>query len=93
MRFANALFYSFLFSLYGGCFYFAFGLLNALATGHDTTSFIGDFFAGMLVCFVFLAFVFYELIGMFEELNKPRSKDKDPDNDDSDRCDGSEQGK
>lgn len=90
MRLANALLYSLLFSLYGGSFYFAFGLLHAFATGQDTSSFLGDFIGAMLVCFVFLAFVFYEVIGMFEELNKPRSKDKDPDNDDSDRCDGSE---
>lgn len=91
MRFASALFYSFLTSLYAGCFYFGISLLHTLATAGDIGSFFADFCVAMLVCFVFLSAVFYEVLGLFEELNKPRSEDSDKDN--VDRSDLSDQGK
>ena len=74
MRLANALLYSFIFSLYGGCFYFAFGMFHAAATNGNITSFLGEFLVAMLVCFGFLTMIFYDLGGLFERLNKPDSK-------------------
>lgn len=76
MRLRIALLYSFIFSLYVGCFYFAFGLLHALATKGDVTSFLGDFIVTMAACFGVLTAVFYEIGGLMEEANRPRSDDR-----------------
>lgn len=80
MRFRNALFYSFIFSLYIGCFYFAFGVFYTLVTNGDTTSFLGEFLVAMLACYGLLTAVFYELGGLLEELNKLRPDHRNKNN-------------
>lgn len=87
-------FYSGLFMLYGGCFYFFFGMLFTMANHGDFSKFVGDFIVSMIVGFVALTFVMYEIHGMFEELNKPRNRDenKDPNKKDSDDNDGCPKG-
>lgn len=75
----EAAFYAGLFTLYGGSFYFLFGLLMTLSSGGETSKFIGDFIVGCIVAFVGFTFIMYEIQGMFEELNKPRKRDDDKD--------------
>ena len=68
--------YSFIFSLYIGCFYFGIGTLMTLAQHGDMGKFLGDFIVTMLVVFAFLTFVMHELQGAFDKLNTPRSADE-----------------
>ena len=73
MRLTQASLYSFITTCYGGCFYFAFGVFTTLAQKGNIAEFLGNFVVSMLVCFAAFTFIFYELMGAFEELNRPRN--------------------
>lgn len=75
MRLAQASLYAFITSCYGGCFYFAIGVFSTLAQKGNIAEFLGNFIVSMLVCFAALTFIFYEVMGAFEELNRPRDRD------------------
>lgn len=77
MRLTQSAFYSFLFTLYGGCFYFAIGTFLTIAQHGSIPEFLGSFVVSMLACFVLLWFVFHEIMGAFEELNKRGRRDEE----------------
>ncbi len=74
-------FYSALFTIYGGSFYFLVSFANALASNGDTFQSFVDTLLGCLVCWVFGICFFYEIGKAFDELNKSGRK---PDQDRSD---------
>ncbi len=73
MRLAQASLYALLTTCYGGCFYFAFGVFSTLVQKGNIAEFLGNFLVSMLVCFAAFTFIFYEVMGAFEELNRPRN--------------------
>jgi cation transporter-like permease len=86
-RLAQSAFYSFLVTLYGTCIYYAIGVLLTLSQGGDVVKFFLDTLVAGGVLFVFLWFVFYELTGAFERLNKrdPEDRSRDKKDDRGDR--------
>jgi hypothetical protein len=72
-------FYGFLLTLFGMSWYYVIGLALTLAQGGDIGKFAGDTLVGGLLCWGFFTFVLYELAGLREQLNRPRSEDKKDD--------------
>ncbi|MBX9685098.1 MAG: hypothetical protein K2X27_00275 [Candidatus Obscuribacterales bacterium] len=81
MQLSKAALYSFLTTCYGGCFYFAIGTFMTLAQHGDMAKFLADFIISMIVCFVFLTFIFNEINSAFEQLNKRPEAGKDAEKD------------
>lgn len=74
-RFARAGFISALFTIYGGSIYYVIALFSALATpGGDIAKAFVDTLLGCFVCWIFFTVIFYEILGAFDELNKPRQR-------------------
>lgn len=69
---AKSAFYSFMISLYIGCFYFGIGTLMTLAQGQSMGKFLFDFVVVMFAFFALLSFAINELQGAFDKLNQPR---------------------
>lgn len=80
-------FYSFLVTLFGMSWYYVIGLFVTLSQGGDIGKFLVDCVTGGVVCFALFTFIFYELAGALEEMNRPRNRDEDSKKDD-DRKDG-----
>ncbi len=75
-RLVQSGFYSFLVTLYGTSIYYAIGMLLTLGQGGDVVKFFLDTLVAGAILFAFLWYVFYELTGAFERLNR-----RDPNDD------------
>lgn len=84
-RLVQSGFYSFLVSLYGTSIYYTIGVLVTLGQGGDVVEFFLNTLLAGVVVFLALWFVFYELIGSLERLNKrdPKGPSADKKNDKS----------
>jgi len=72
-------FYSFLVTLYGTSIYYVVGLLLTLGQGGDVVKFFLDTLTAGCIFFVMMWFVFYELSGAFERLNRRDGDDQTKD--------------
>ena len=63
-------FYSLLFTMFGGSWYFLISLFTAFANGGDLGKVVGDTIIGCLVCWIFGTFLFYEIGKGFDEMNE-----------------------
>jgi len=75
-RLIESAFYSFLFTLYGSCLYYAVGVFYTLSQNGDVVKFFLDTLIGAAICFFALTFVFWEISGAFHEMNK-RGRDQE----------------
>ena len=66
--------YSGLFTIFGGSMYFLLSLVSATAANGDVNKVIFDCFTGSVLCWLFLTYVFYEILGAFERLNEEGRK-------------------
>ena len=80
-RLSRAAGVSAIFTLFGTCFYFGFGVLYTVAQGSNAAEFLVQSVIGAIVCWVALTFILEPVMGAFDEINKPRSRDSDPDPD------------
>lgn len=72
-RLVKAGFISGLFTVYGGSIYYVIALFSALVTpGGDVVKAFVDTLLACFVCWLFGTVIFYEILGAFDELNKPR---------------------
>src|SRR5262249_26006837 len=78
-------FYSFLVTLYGTSIYYVIGLLLTLGQGGDVVKFFMDTLVAGCFFFVMMWFVFYELTGAFERLNRCGGGDDKDEKDDPSR--------
>lgn len=81
-RFSRAAGVSAIFTLFGTCFYFGFGVLFTIAQGGNAAEFFVQTIIGAFVCWLALAFILEPVMGAFDEINKPRSRDSDPNHQD-----------
>jgi hypothetical protein len=81
-------FYSFLLTLFGMSWYYVIGMVLTLSQNGDLVKFAQDCLVGGVVCFAFLTFVFYELAGSLERLNRPRDENERKDGEPKDPKDG-----
>lgn len=87
-RIVQAAFYSGLFTMYGGSFYYVYALLMALSSGGSVVQAFVDTLIACIVCWLFGTFVFYEIGKMFDEFNKSgrrRPDDHDKEQQDKDK--------
>lgn len=77
MRLLNAALTSLLFTVFGGSFYYAISIALTLSKGGDVVQTFSETVQGCFLLWVILTFVFYEIAGAFEELNKPRNRTDD----------------
>ncbi len=77
MRLINAALTSLLFTIFGGSFYYAISVVLTLSKGGDVVQTFSETVQGCFLLWVILTFVFYEIAGAFAELNKPRNKSAD----------------
>jgi hypothetical protein len=66
----SAGFYSALFTMFGGSWYFLFSLLVAFGNHGDLGKVVADTFVGCIVCWVIGTAVFYEIGKSFDEMNE-----------------------
>lgn len=59
-----------IFTLFGACFYFGFGVLWTVAQGGNAAQFFVDALLGSLVLWVVLTFVLEPIMGAFDDANK-----------------------
>lgn len=78
-RLSRAAGVSAIFTLFGTCFYFGFGVLYTIAHGGNAAGFFVQTVIGAIVCWVGLTFILEPIMGGFDEINKPRSRDSDQD--------------
>jgi hypothetical protein len=83
-RLGKASLISLLFTAYGGSLYYAFAVFSTLSAGGDVVQTFVSTVEGCLLCWVFLTAVMYEVLGVFDELNKPR-RHQDPPADENDK--------
>lgn len=69
--------------MFGGSVLLALTFITTIAHGEDVGKAFSNVLQGCFLTWAFFSFVFYEAIGMFEELNKPRrpNQDNKPDSD------------
>jgi hypothetical protein len=78
-RFGQSVFYGFLMTFYFMCFYYAFGVFQTLFEHGDVVKFAADSVVVGFVVWIFASFACYEIGGWFEEINRPRDKDRKDD--------------
>lgn len=81
-RTIQAMFYAFLFTMFGGSIYYALGVAVTLAQGGDVVEFFTDTVIACTVLWLFLSYVFYDLAGAFERMNKRDTDDNKKDDGD-----------
>lgn len=78
-RLSRAAGVSAIFTLFGTCFYFGFGVLYTVAQGGNAAEFFVQTLIGAFLCWVVLAFLLEPIMGAFDDINKPRSRDSEQD--------------
>lgn len=67
---------------------FGLGVLWTIGTGGDAAAYAVDCIKLSFVCMIFSTWGLYELAGLLERANRPRSEDRDNDKRDGDHRDG-----
>lgn len=70
MRLTQAFLYGGIFTIFGSSIYGLLGMVNTLAQRGSMSAFFGDWLVSSIVCFGLFTFIIYELLGLFEDLNK-----------------------
>jgi len=80
-KFARAVTGGLLFAFYFMCFVFPVSLVMSFSDHTPIGQFLGQMVVNFFVLWLFCGMIAHSVIGMFDDMNKPRSDDNDPNRD------------